>query len=322
MNYLKIFFFSILFYNCESKAQSFNLPDKIETTDLSKKIKIKGTRILINKSEKYIYIDELKRFQKSSDNYFQFIEIPNQNYNTTVPSVINKINQMESQGGKLRIKKEFKLGEFNAFFALAPQGTTSEQVILAFGDSSFSVLAMGIFQNNEKDRKEITELILSSFFDKNLKLKLENNLFYKVNLDKSNFKLSTVIGTLGTYTLFGKQLKANDLFENNFIIGTLPTNNDFNLKSYSDNLIHKYENNTFEEKRIKIEIISEKEYKEEEDKVIKVDMNGTIQGKHLKIFQFIKQTPKGIIQFVGFDFTNSSEHITEYKNIAEKITAK
>jgi hypothetical protein len=151
---------------------------------------------------------------------------------------------------------------------------------------------------------------------------LDDNLFYKVNLDKSNFKLSTVSGTLGIYTLRGKKLKANDLFENNFIIGTLPTITDFNLKSYSDNLINKYENNTFEEKRIKIEITSEKEYKEEEGKIIKVDMNGTIQGKHLKIFQFIKQTPKGIIQFVGFDFTNSSEHITEYKNIAEKITIK
>ena len=311
MKYLTILFLSVIFYSCESNAQSFNLPDKVETTDLNKKINIKGTRILIDKPENYTYVDELKRFQKSSDNYFQLIEIPNQNYNTTAPNVINKINQLESQGGKLRIKKEFELGEYNAFFALAPQGVTSEQVILAFGDNSFSVLAMGVFPNDEKDRKEITDLILSSYFDKNLKPNLDDNLFYKVNLDNSDFKLSTVNGTLGTYTVNGEQMKADDLFTNSFLIGTLPSTNDFSLKKYSDNLIRKYENNTFEEKRIEIDIISEKEFKEGENKIIKVEMIGTIQGKKSKKFQYIKQTPNGIIQFLGSDFTENSMYLNE-----------
>ena len=108
MKYLTILFLSVIFYSCESNTQSFNLPDKVETTDLNKKINIKGTHILIDKPENYTYIDELKRFQKSSDNYFQLIEIPNQNYNITAPNIINKINQLESQGGKLRIKKELE----------------------------------------------------------------------------------------------------------------------------------------------------------------------------------------------------------------------
>lgn len=322
MKYLTIFILTILFYSCESKAQSFVLADKIETTELDKKINIKGTRILIDKPENYTYIDELKRFQKNSDNYFQFVEIPNQDYNQTAPNVINKIAQLESQGGEIRVKKEFKLGDYNAFFALAPQGNVSEQVILAFGDNSFSVLVMGIFPNDEKERKEITDLILSSYFDKDLKPNLDDNLFHKVNLDNSDFKLSTVNGTLGTYTLNGQQIKDENLFINSFLIATLPYTNDFDLKKYSDNLIKKYENNTFEEKRIEIDIISEKEYKEEKNKIIKVDMIGTIQGKKSKMFQYIKQTPNGIIQFVGFDFTEDSSYLNEYKTIAEKITLK
>lgn len=322
MKYLTFLFLSVVFYSCESNAQTFDLPNKVETTGLNKKINIKGTRILIDKPENYTYIDELKRFQKSSNNYFQLIEIPNQNYNAAALNVINKINQLESQGGKLRIKKKFKLGEYNAFFALAPQGVTSEQVILAFGDNSFSVLAMGVFPNDKKERKEITDLILSSYFDKNLKPNLNDNLFYKINLDNSGFKLSTINGTLGTYTLNGEKIKANDLFTNSFLIGTLPSTKDFDLKKHSDYLIDKYENNTFEEKRIEIDIISEKEFKEDENKIIKVEMIGTIQGKKSKMFQYIKQTPIGIIQFLGSDFTQNSRYLNEYKTIAEKITLK
>jgi hypothetical protein len=44
MKYLTILFLSVIFYSCESNTQSFNLPDKVETTDLNKKINIKGTQ--------------------------------------------------------------------------------------------------------------------------------------------------------------------------------------------------------------------------------------------------------------------------------------
>ncbi|WP_196887278.1 hypothetical protein [Aureivirga sp. CE67] len=232
------------------------------------------------------------------------------------------MNQLESQGGELKIKKEFKLGDYDAFFALAPQGYTSEQVILAFGDNSFSVLVIGVFPNNEEDRKEITDLILSSYYDKNLKPNINDNLFYEVNLDNSEFKLSTVNGIFGTYTLNGEKLKVDDLFKNSFLIGTLPYTDDFDIKKHSDNLIYKYQNNEFVEKRLKIDIISEKEFNEGENKIIKVEMVGTKQGLKSKMFQYIKQTPNGIIQFISSDYTENSKYINEYKAIAEKITLK
>lgn len=322
MKYSALIFLIILFCSFGSKAQSFDLPDKIVITDLNKKINIRGTRVLIDKSENYTYIDELKRFQKSPDNYFQLIEIPDQNFNQTIPNIINKIDQLEKQGGKIRIKKEFKLGDYNAYFLLAPQGNISEQVILAFGDNSFTVSVMGVFPNDEKDRKEITDLILSVYLDKDLKPNLDDNLFYNLDLKGSDFKLSTVNGTMGIYTLNGEKINDEDLFENHFIIGTLPTSTDFDLKNYSDQLIHKLENNNFKEKRIEIKILSEDEFKEGENNIIKIDMIGTIQGEKLKMFQYIKQTPIGIIQFIGFDFTEASNYINEYKNMTSEIRLK
>ena len=317
-----LFLLMFLSYSCESSAQ-INVPDKIEVSNIENKINLKGTKVLIDDSKVYKYYNELKRFQKDSKNYFQVIELQNQDFYKAIPSVINKISESEKQGGRLRIKKELKLESYDAFFALAPQGQDSEQLIFTFGDASFSVLVIGIFENNEKERKEITDLVLSIYYDKKIKAEIDDNLFYNVDLKKSEFKLSNVMSNYGVYTVGNEKLTNDSVYINNFFIGTLPNNlNGFNLKKYSDNLIYKYENNAFKEKSVKIKVTSEQKYKEGEDEIIKVEMTGIFQGKELKMYQYMKQSPKGVIQFIGTDISKGYIHIKEYKEIAESIKFK
>lgn len=323
MKYITVMFlFIFISYSCESSAQ-INIPDVIKVSNIENKVNVKGTKILINESKDYIYYKELKRFQKDSKNYFQVIEMSNEDYYKKIPSIINKINESEKQGGRLRIKKELKLESYDAFFVLAPQGQDSEQLIFTFGDASFSVLVIGIFQNNEKERKEITDLVLSIYYDQKLKIDINDNLFYNVDLKKSEFKLSNVMSNYGVYTVGNEKLTNEAVYMNNFFIGTLPNNlHGFNLKKYSDNLIYKYENNPFKEKSVKIKVTSEQKYKEGEDEIIKVEMTGIFQGKELKMYQYMKQSPKGIIQFIGTDISKEYIHIMEYKQIAESIKFK
>ncbi|MDQ8014551.1 MAG: hypothetical protein REI96_19030 [Flavobacterium nitrogenifigens] len=323
MKYSIIFFLIFSIISCDLKGQSIDIPGQIEVSNIQNKINVKGTKILIDNSGSYKYFDELKRFQKDSKNYFQIIEIPNQDYFKVMPNVINKINELEKQGGKLRIKKEFKLGVYNAYFALAPQGMDSEQIILGFGDSSFSVLVMGIFENNEKSRNEIVKLVLSTYYDKNMKITLGDNLLFNLQLEDSKFKLSNVVGSVAFYTINNEQLLSNNPYANNFIVSTLPNDlNDFNLKKYSDNLISKYQNNAFKEKNIDIEIISEQNYKKGEDEIVAVEMLGEYQGKKLKMFQYLKQTTKGVILFVGTDISKNYVYFKEFKQIADMIKLK
>ena len=323
MKYITLLFLFIMtIYSCESTAQ-INIPDAITVSNIENKINVKGTKVLINESQNYKYYNELKRFQKDAKNYFQIIEIPNNDYYKTIPNVISKINELEKQGGKLRVKKELKLGVYDAYFCLAPQGEESEQIILAFGDTSFSTMVMGIFENNDKERKEITDLILSTYYDKKIKNDIEDNLFYKVDLKKSEFKLSNVMNNYGAYTLGNEKLTNETIYLNNFFIGTLPNNlNGFDLKKYSDNLIYKYQNNIFKEKNVKIKVTSEQKYKQGEDEIIKVEMIGIFQDKELKMYQYMKQSPKGIIQFIGTDISKGYKYIQEYKQIAESIKLK
>ena len=94
------------------------------------------------------------------------------------------------------------------------------------------------------------------------------------------------------------------------------------MKAYSDRLINKYQNNIYKEKSIKIEILSEKDYSEGENRIIKVEMLGELNGRKQQIYQFIKYTPKGIYQFIGTDYSDNFEYMNEFKTIAEQVILK
>jgi hypothetical protein len=309
----------ILFtFSCEINSQSINIPNKIEIKDLEKKITVLGTKVLIDKSSNYTYYNELKRFQKDKNNFFQVIEYIGQDCDAIIEKTSNKIDELQNKGGNIRVKKKFKLGEYNAYFGIAPQGET-EQIILVFGDKSFAVMVAGIYPNKDIERKEIMDLVLSSYYDKGIKVNVEDNLYYSVDLKNSNFKLSSVSLNLGTYTLGGEKNTENNT---HFVISTIPISKDFDLKAYSDRLINKYQNNIYKDKSIKIKILSENDYHEGENRIIKVEMLGELNGEKQKIYQFIKYTPKGIYQFIGTDHSDNFEHMNEFKTIAENIKLK
>lgn len=180
-------------------------------------------------------------------------------------------------------------------------------------------MVAGIFQNNEKDRKEIMDLVLSSYYNKDLKVNIEDNLYYIVDLNTSEFKISNTSLNIGTYTIDGEKLTD---YNTNFVISTIPNSKDFDIKAYSDKLIYKYQNNIYKEKSINIKILSDDDYKEGENRIIKTEMLGELKGKKQMIYQFIKSTPKGIYLFIGTDLSENFVHTNEFKKIAENINLK
>jgi hypothetical protein len=308
----------IFTYSCETKSQTINIPEKVEIKNLENKINVKGTRVLIDKSESYKYYNELKRFQKNENNFFQVIEYPDQDCDIAIAKTSSKIDELESKGGKIRIKKKFRLGEYNAYFGISPQGE-NEQIFLMFGDKTFSVMVAGVFPNNDSERKQIMDLVLSAYYDKTIKVNIEDNLYYSVELNNSEFKISNVSLNMGIYTIGGEKLTDEN---SNFIISTIPKSNDFDIKAYSDRLIYKYQNNIYKEKSVNIKILSENEYTEGKNRIIKVEMLAELKEKKHKIYQFIKYTPNGIYQFVGTDFSTDFKHTNEFKRIVEKIKLK
>jgi hypothetical protein len=316
-NHLLIIIISLTIVSCSKKnSQKIEVPDIIKIEKVSDKIKVPGTRILVNHSDSYQYIDELTRFQKSENNYFQIFEIPNGNYDQSIPSIISKIQELKNSGGNVLIDKKLKLGEYNAYFGIAPQNNNFDQIILAFGDESFAVIIAGKCPSNYVDRKKMTELILSSYLDKKTKANPEEKLLYNIDVDNSDFKLNQAISGIGIYTLNGKEIDDYDP-TSHFIIQTLPKDTNFNMEVYSDDLIFKAKNSLFEHKKKKIRLISSKA---ETNKLTR-EFNGS-DSKSFKLIHYLKKDPKRNLIFVGIDYSNNSKYLDYYKKICQKIELK
>jgi hypothetical protein len=315
---------TVILISCQSKGQDhkITIPKQVKVENLSEKIEVKGTRILIDKPEDYKYYPSTNRFQKSENNYFQIIDIPGQNYNKAIPGIINKLESQKQQGGEVRFMEKFKLGSYNAFIGCGPQGET-EQLIMSFGDDSFSALFISVYPNNYETRKKITDLALSLYVNKNTKVDLSKNLHYSLDLKNSKFKLSTVNSNAGIYTLNGKTLTTENSIQDYFFVNTMPVPNNFDLKQFADRITDKLKDNKFENQKItKFEIESQDKSLKGENKEIKILINAKLENKDFKMYAYFKETPKGIIQFFGVDFESDSKRIEEYKSITNKIILK
>ena len=303
--------------SCSTSGQ-IKIPDNIKVGDISSKQRIGNTRVVIDENANYKFIPDIMRLQKSQNQYLQIIEIPNQDYSSTIINIINKFNTIEAQGGNIRLKKEFKLGKFNAFLALAPQGS-EEQIAFAFGDKSFSVLIMGVYPNNEKDRKEVVDYVLTAYLDKSIKTNLQEQLNFDLSLKNTTYKLSTVNGVIAIYTENGDALSNKDWQKNYFIVSILPKPSGFSLKQYSDKMIERLGQNNFEEKRISIEVLEENELSFDN---IEVEMKGKTISTDLLLYQNIKLTSDGLIQFIGLAFNDKEKQIETFKSIVKTIKKK
>ena len=317
MNRLLILILAFTLFSCNSRGQ-IEIPEKVNVGDLSKKQRIGKTRIYIENRNEYKFIPDLLRLQKNNNQYIQFVEIPNQDFSSTIQKMINKLKQIEAQGGKLKLEKEFKLGEYDAFIVLAPQGN-EEQIVCVFGDNTFSAMVMGIYPNDNDIRKEVVDMVLTTDLKKDLNVNLDEQLNYNIKLNQTLYQLSSVNGNIGIYTIKGEQLTNEDWQKNHFLVSILPIPKNFDLKQYSDNMITKLGQNYFKEKRIDIEIIDENKINQQN---IEVEMKGKTINNEILLYQYMKLTSDGLIQFIGFAFENKEQQIKVFKEISKSIKIK
>lgn len=316
MNKTFILLLSFIIFSCTINGQII-VPDTVEIGKMSSKQRVGSTRVVIDKIADYQFIPSLLRFQKSQNQFLQIAEIPNIDFTTKIPNIRVKVSQLEAQGGKLSLKKEFKLGEFDAFIALVPNGA-EEQIVFAFGDETFCTLLMGTFPSNEAARKEVVDLALSAYLDKKIELNLEDQLSFSLSLKDSKYKLSTVNGGVAGYTEDSSFITVDDWQKNYFTVSVIPKPFDISLKDYSDIMIKSLGKSNKEDNQISIDVLNENIT----DKLIEVEMKGNTVNKELLLYQSVELTDNELIQFIGFAFENKKEQIELFKSIARSIQKK
>lgn len=162
-SYLALFTFLLC---CSSWSQKIKIPSIIKVDSIEQKITIPNTNVLINNPVGYTFDSKLIAYQKGDLNYFQISELPNQGFFTSLIKAKETLKDLKEDGVKFSIRQKILLDEYPGFINIGYDKDGKELIYLIFGDASFSVIIIGLFEKNNQNPTENSDLILSSFYKK------------------------------------------------------------------------------------------------------------------------------------------------------------
>lgn len=167
MKILKAFLSLFALILCSSSwSQKIKIPSIIKVDSIEQKITIPNTNVLINDPIGYTFDSKLIAYQKGDLNYFQISEFPNQGFFTSIIKANETLKDLKEEGVKFSIRQKILLNEYPGFINIGDDKDGKELIYLIFGDNSFSVIIIGLFEKNNQNPTENIDLILSSFYKK------------------------------------------------------------------------------------------------------------------------------------------------------------
>lgn len=181
-----------------------NFPDKINVAKTGKSKRIKGTRLFVTAPENYTPIESMVRYQRDNNTYFQAIEIPNTNFNQYKSQLTKEA--IEKKGAKVDIYKPIKYNGYDAIYFSGPSKTDGEtKTGLAFGDDTFVMMLIGVYQTNDRmAREELDKILSTSFYDKSVDFDPLELAKFKFDAGITGFKYATTMGNMFIYSENGK----------------------------------------------------------------------------------------------------------------------
>lgn len=277
------------------------------------------TKLYLKIPAGYTLIPDLIRFQKTDSAYIQATEFPDANFFDGKKSLLKALDSIETNHTKLTQKNEFSIGPYKALFYRGNDTRPGlEQLIIMFGDESFTAMITGIAPiENEVIRQEIFNAMLSVYYDKATEVKYDKNDIYEVDLLESNLKLAYNMSQLSIYTL-NDEKPLNNPTTDQVMIMTLPGMNSFDqIQQYSRSMLDRFKNN-----RINITTVKEATIAINGLKSHEIIFEGDFNGKTLKCYQVVLANQNHTVVFNGVTYTNNKELFEQFKRIAQTIKIK
>lgn len=178
----------------------------------------------------HIYMEKPKDFQLSTDfiglesgetALIQFYDLFGGNYNSNAKNFTKE--DFEKKGVTVFDFKELNISGYPAKLALLQGDPNQKSLQLVFGDDEFSVMAIAIFNNLEKEKIKIVEkAFLTIEYDKKRIVDPFEIAFFEIDDSKSNFKYSKTVSNMFLYTKDGIK-KDNFMGESAYLVSQLPT---------------------------------------------------------------------------------------------------
>ncbi|MBG9378819.1 hypothetical protein I5907_21480 [Panacibacter sp. DH6] len=324
MRQLKLLFGILLLLSCRAaKAQNdFKIPDQVSISKTASYQQFPGTRVFVEAPKNYELEKQLIRFQKNENTFFQIIESPLTNFAVKKAELVKGFEDAVNTGKipKEYYKKEFKLDTYDAVLYYGRDNKPNlEQIVLCFGDKDFSVMALGEIPANDKSsRQEVLKALLSLYVDKTIKVDPTALASYSLDVSNTEFQYAGNISQMYYYTIGGKGDPANNPFENEIMVMTLPAMKDkVILKYYAIDMIGRYKLSGMQITAYKgSDTILNGNY------AYAITFNGSLKGKSNSVYQIVTGDDQSSLLFVGSAYSRQEELMNQIKTIAKTLRTK
>ncbi len=269
----------------------------------------------------YKLVKELLRFQKTENTFIQVFEIPNTSFRDKKDEMKKGFDDKIKNGQlpPLYYKKDFKLGAYDAMiFYGADNKPNLEQLLIAFGDSSFTVMAVGEIPSNDKAaRAEVLNELLQITVDKSLKDDADELKSFDIDLSNTEFKYNNRMSQVFYYTVNGLGDPAQDPFADNIMVVTYPAIPKSEFKERSSEMVRRWKR-----AGITIDKTIENNIQINQLGAFEMTMDGAYQGRKNKIYALTTSTEKSGVMFVGITYSRPEELFPQIKCIARTLKIK
>lgn len=280
-------------------------------------VNIKGTRLSIIPPKGFVAAENFIGLKKDETSGIQIMDLVGGNFDTNTATYTKAT--FEKKGITVLEFEELKVDGFKAKFSHLKVTDGSESVQLVFGDSTFSVMVIGLFPTSSREElfSEIKKAFLKIKYDKNLIIDPFASSAFKVEKNESKFKYAKASANMFMFSENGIDKKSYD-DEPMVMITSLPFDESMTKEKLFEDLVNG--------------LIEQGFVKKETKNLSKKNINGydTIEVEcyfehksvpKLAFMTILIKNNKAII-FYGMAQTNFQENINEFKKLSNKLTIK
>jgi len=313
----------IILTSCSGEKQhkvDLQIPDEVVINKDGKHQQFSGTRVFIVNPEGYLPLNSLIRFQKNDDTYIQAFEFSNTSFFDKKADIIQALEDAKSKKLHAPYQKEFKLGDYDAFFGLGTdENPQLAQMALVFGDEDFCVMVVGILPKyDDKARKEVLSALLTTYLDKSVEPDYSDLASFTLDVSNSDFKFNSNMSQFFYYTVNGKGDPVNNEFENLIAVMTTSTMKDLDeRKEFSQSVFQNHK-----DKGVDFSTVEDKELKINDVSAYEITASGKYKGKSVQLYQVVLGDNKTTILFLGLIYDQQNELFKQCENVAQTLRIK
>lgn len=314
MKYLLILF-TILSINTLAQTNP-TVKDKIQNKKSNKHTNILGTRLYLEAPAGFKPSTTFIGLQKGQNAIFNVYDLTEGNFYTNAANYNREA--FEGKGIKVYEYKEITINNFPARYLHLRSEDGSNAYTLVFGDSSFSVMIMGMCaENDQQTGNDIITAINSIYYDKSKIISPFETAAFTIDETASRFKYFKYQASIYFYTLDGKDysLTPNSPY---ILLMQFPADASINAKDVKTLLINKMAEKGFAD----IEIKNNVEVSVNPYETSRAEAHGMLNGKPTVLCLYVISNGTKIIALEGIVTSDVENNLVEFYHLAETVKIK